>query len=72
MKMRVPEQEGFRSLREIEEETLAEGREWTRRRLEKKLQEEVTRLGEVFPPQPRKGAAPASRADGTAHRRWHH
>jgi hypothetical protein len=60
---------GFRSLREIEEEVLEEGREWTRRRLEKRLQEEVARYGEVFPPQPRKGPASASKADGTAHGR---
>jgi hypothetical protein len=29
---------GPRSLRDFEEETLEEGREWTRQRLEKKLQ----------------------------------
>jgi hypothetical protein len=67
--MVVPEKEGFRSLREIEEEVLEEGREWTRRRLEKRLQAEVTRHGEVFPPQPRKSSASASRTDGTAHGR---
>lgn len=65
----VSEKEGSRSLREIEEEVLEEGREWTRRRLEKRLQEEVTRHGEVFPPQPRKSSASASRTDGTAHGR---
>jgi hypothetical protein len=61
--------EGFRSLREIEEEVLEEGREWTRQRLQKRLQEEATRYGEVFPPQRGKAAAPASKADAVAHRR---
>ena len=32
-----------RSLREIELEVLEEGREWTRRRLEQRLQEEANR-----------------------------
>ena len=41
---------GDRSLREIELEVLEEGREWTRRRLEQKLQEEANRQGGVFPP----------------------
>ena len=40
-----------RSLREIEMEVLEEGREWTRRRLEQRLQEEANRHGGVFPPQ---------------------
>ena len=48
---------------------IAEGREWTRRRLEKRLQEEVARHGEVFPPQPRKGAPSPRPVDGTAQRR---
>ncbi len=60
-----------RSLREIELEVLAEGREWTRRRLEQKLQEEADRQGGVFPPQRTKGPAPAKRTDATAHRRRH-
>jgi hypothetical protein len=58
-----------RSLRDIELEVLAEGREWTRRRLEQKLQEEAERQGGVFPPQRRKGSTSAKRTDGTAHRR---
>jgi hypothetical protein len=41
---------GLRSLRDIEMEVLAEGREWTRQRLEQKLQQEATRRGGVFPP----------------------
>ena len=43
------ENQPVRSLREIEMEVLEEGREWTRRRLEQKLQEEATRHGGVFP-----------------------
>ena len=45
------EAERPRTLREIEMEVMAEGREWTRKRLEQRLQEEADRQG-VFPPQP--------------------
>jgi hypothetical protein len=48
-----------RSLREMELEVLAEGREWMRQRLEEKLQQEAERDGAVFPPQPKKGLASA-------------
>ena len=48
-----------RTLREIEQEVEAEGREWMRQRLEEKLQKEAERDGAVFPPQPKKGAASA-------------
>jgi hypothetical protein len=58
-----------RSLREIELEVLEEGREWTRRRLEQRLQEEVNRHGGVFPPQRPKGAAPQAPNDASARRR---
>jgi len=58
-----------RSLGEIEQEVLAEGREWTRRRLQEKLQEEADRHGGVFPPQPKKGLARTKSAHGTTHRR---
>ena len=57
-----------RSLREIELEVLEEGREWTRRRLEQRLQEESDRRGGVFPPQRKKGSSPAKAADGAANR----
>ena len=60
---------GPRSLSEIEQEVLAEGQEWTRRRLQEKLQEEANRHGGVFPPQPRKSVARAKGAHGPAHRR---
>jgi hypothetical protein len=58
-----------RSLREIEMEVLEEGREWMRRRLEQRLQEEANRQGGVFPPQPAQSAPPAKRGDGSAHGR---
>ena len=58
-----------RSLREIELEVEAEGREWTRQRLEQRLQEEAERHGEVFPPQRPKAGAPAQSGDAGAQRR---
>ena len=58
-----------RSLREIEMEVLEEGREWTRRRLEQKLQEEANRQGGVFPPQRPKGSPPAKAIHESAKRR---
>jgi hypothetical protein len=59
-----------RSLREIEMEVLEEGREWTRRRLEQRLQEEANRHGGVFPPQRAKGAPPQAPDDASAQRGW--
>jgi hypothetical protein len=50
-------------LSEIELEVLAEGREWMRRRLEEKLQQEAERDGRVFPPQRTKRQASAHRVD---------
>ncbi len=58
---------GPRSLREIEEEVLAEGREWTRQRLQQRLQAEADRHGGVFPPQRTAGGASAEPPDATAH-----
>jgi hypothetical protein len=58
-----------RSLRDIEMEVLAEGREWTRKRLEERLQQEADRQGGVFPPQQSQGKTSAQRADAPAHRR---
>jgi len=63
------DQQRPRSLGEIEQEVLAEGQEWTRRRLQDKLQEEANRHGGVFPPQPKKSVTRTKRTDGTAHRR---
>lgn len=61
--------QGPRSLREMEEEVLEKGREWMRQRLQKKLQEEAARHGEVFPPGPEKGAPPPAKKDAATHRR---
>ncbi len=57
-----------RSLRQIEMEVLEEGREWTRRRLEQRLQEEANRHGGVFPPERKKGAPPQVPDDASAER----
>ena len=58
----------MRSLREIEMEVLEEGREWTRRPLEQRLQEEDNRHGGVPPPQRKKGAPPQAPSDASAQR----
>ena len=57
---------GPRSLREIEMEVMAEGREWTRQRLQQRLQEEADRHGGVFPPEPKPGGASAQSSDADA------
>jgi len=57
------------SLRDIELEVLEEGREWTRRRLEQRLQQEADRQGGVFPPQRPEGTSSTKRRDESAHRR---
>ena len=51
-------------------EVLEEGREWTRRRLEQRLQEEANHQGGVFPPQRSKGPSSAKGADGSADGGW--
>jgi hypothetical protein len=58
------EPEQPRTLREIELEVMAEGREWTRKRLQQRLQEEADRQGGVFPPEPKPDgpSAPSSAA----------
>jgi hypothetical protein len=38
------------TLKELEAEVLAEGREWTRRRLQQRLQAQADKAGAVFPP----------------------
>ncbi len=58
-----------RSLREIELEVLEEGREWTRQRLEQRLQEEANRQGGVFPPQQGKGSTRAKARHDSEKRR---
>ena len=67
-----PEIPRARPLREIELEVEAEGREWTRQRLQQRLQEEAARVGEVFPPQRPETGASAHPPDATAHRRRRH
>lgn len=55
-----------RTLREIEMEVLAEGREWMRQRLQERLEQEAARDGRVFPPQPTQSPAPPHRmGEGT-------
>jgi hypothetical protein len=39
------------TLAEMEEEVLAEGREWMRQRLQQKLQERADRISQIFSPQ---------------------
>ena len=52
------------TLAEIEEEVLAEGREWMRQRLQQKLQEQADRISRSFPPP---GAAAGAAATKKAH-----
>ena len=66
--MNRAEQTRPRSLREIEMEVMAEGREWTRQRLQQRLQEEADRQGGVFPPEQPGGGASAPSSDADAHR----
>lgn len=63
------QQQRTRSMREIELEVIAEGREWMRQRLEERLQQEAERDGRVFPPQRAKGQATAHRMANAADRR---
>ena len=47
----MPEQNASElSLKALEAEVLAEGREWTRQRLQQRLQAQAERAGAVFPP----------------------
>lgn len=61
--------EPARSLRELEDEVLAEGQEWMRQRLQQKLQQEADRTGRVFPPEPTPPAPRPRQVDAPAHRR---
>ena len=56
------------SLRAMELEVQAEGREWMRRRLEQKLQVQADRQGGGFPPKRTQGASSATGADAPAQR----
>ena len=60
------ESTGPRPLREIEMEVMAEGREWTRQRLQQRLQEEADRHGGVFPPEQKPSSASTQSSDADA------
>ena len=62
-----PEENRPRTLRELELEVEAEGREWMRRRLEEKVQAEADRCGGVFPPERAQSVASAAARDAAAH-----
>jgi hypothetical protein len=62
-----PEENRPRTLREMELEVEAEGREWMRRRLEAKVQAEADRCGGVFPPEGVQGVASAAAKNASAH-----
>ena len=64
-----PDKPVARSLREFEDEVLAEGQEWMRQRLQQKLQEQADRTGRVFPPQPTPSVVRPRQGDASAHRR---
>ena len=57
-----------RTLKDIELEVLAEGREWMRQRLKEKLEQESERDGRIFPPQPTKSPASAHSMDANIDR----
>ena len=48
--MKEKEPKKVPTLKEIEAEVLAEGREWTRQRLQQRLQAQAQEAGAVFPP----------------------
>jgi hypothetical protein len=58
------------TLAEIEEEVLAEGREWMRQRLQQKLQQRAERISQSFSPQgATAGALSKEKADTAKQRR---
>jgi hypothetical protein len=57
------------SLAQVEAEVMAEGREWTRKRMEERLQQLADTQGEVFPPKPKAGKASARATVSSGHRR---
>lgn len=64
MKAMNLDEESERSLKELEEEALSEGREWIRQRLEQKLQQRAERIEARFSPRgPALGAPPTASAD---------
>ena len=59
----------FRSLREIELEVEAEMREWGRKQLQEKLQQQADQHGRVFPPERTRDMARPAADAGAAHER---
>jgi hypothetical protein len=57
------------SLAQIEAEVMAEGREWTRKRMEARLQQLADTQGEVFPPKPKPADPSARTTVSSGHRR---
>jgi hypothetical protein len=57
-----------KSLRDMELEVEAEGREWMRRRLQDKLQAQVEEQGAIFPPERKESTSSAAGTDATANR----
>jgi hypothetical protein len=66
--MKKKPEESFPTLAEVEAEVMAEGREWTRQRMAKKLQELADRQSEVFPPKPTATGASAPVSVRVKHR----
>jgi hypothetical protein len=60
------------SLRDMELEVEAEGREWMRRRLQEKLQAQVEQDGAIFPPRGKKSAPSKAGKNAVAHRLRRH
>ena len=54
-------------LAEVEMETLEEGREWTRRRLERKLQQMAQGQGAISPPEPARAPERQTPRDDHSH-----
>ncbi len=54
----MTEQKKELSLKELEAEVLAEGREWTRQRLQQRLQAQAEEAGALFPPPAARATAP--------------
>lgn len=70
--MKKKAEESLPSPLQIEAEVMAEGREWTRKRLEARLQALADQQSEVFPPEPEATRTPAPLPVRTPHRRRRH
>jgi hypothetical protein len=66
--MKKQPEEPIPTLAEVEAEVMAEGREWTRKRMEKRIQELADRQSEVFPPKPTRTGASAPVSVRVKHR----